>query len=506
MMHSRHLHLSIAALVVLTLSLQTKEREQPKKIVDFDETIYNWSRTFAEALHISGEKHYKVQDPQECMVQAIDAYLNCLDPHSSFLDPKTYKKIMESTSGEFFGVGIVIDNTRSAKDKHLTIINTIPGGPSEKAGVQSQDKIVEIDGKQLEGMSTEEATALLKGERNTKVKVKILREGHPDLITFTITRDVVKEQSSLCFYLPKQNIYYLSLTTFAENSHKQLAKLIKESAKKEYKGLVLDLRNNSGGLLVSAVDICGLFIDKGSLVVETKGKDDQEIEEYKTTTDPIANSTLPIVILINNYTASAGEILCGCLKIYSEKLAQEAARKNEPQKKLMVFLVGTKTFGKGSVQEIIPASNNCAFKLTTALYYLPDGNTIQGKGIEPDFTIERSFPPPERVVWFTQHHGRERTLKGTIKAHKESKDNQENDKPDTPNNNSDDDMHKTWAERMHNALNQDNQFKSAISLINLLDTAKNSIPESVSNRIKAVNFLQQNYIDDEKLEMEEVSI
>lgn len=493
----------LLALFALTAFLEAKSKEALKEeekieTLPYDEVIYNWSRTFAEVLQLAGKKHYSVKETEKCFHKAIGGFLNCLDPHSGFLEPKTYTKMIEETSGEFFGIGVVIDNTRSDKDKALLIINTIPGGPSDKAGIQALDKIVEIDGDILEGMSTEEATTKLRGERNTNVTIKVLREGHPDLLTFEITRDVVKEQSSLSFYLPAYNIYYVSLTTFADNSAQQLEKLLQQAATKQYKGLVLDLRSNTGGLLTSAINIAGLFLDKESLVVAIKGKEDSRHEEYKTDRDPVANNTLPVFILINNYTASAAEILSGCLKIHSTSLSQTSEKNKTDQKKLMIFLVGTKSFGKGSVQEVIPISNNCAIKLTTSLYYLPEDTLIQGKGIEPDFAIERMSPPTEKVKWFTEHHGREHNLSGFIDTEKKKDDKDKKKKK------KEEKKHKTWAERVQEMLNQDNQFKMTINLINFLDVAKKCYPQEVNSRQKAVAYLQKQFVTDQEIKLEEV--
>lgn len=484
-----------------------KKKDTEKKVtVNYDEAVYNWSRTFAEVLQTTGQKHYKVADFEQCMVKAIDSFLNCLDPHSSFLDPKTYKQILETTSGEFFGIGIVIDNTRQTKDKYLVVVDTIADGPADKAGIKPFDKIIEIEGHQLEGMTTEEATAKLKGERNTKVHLKILRENHPDLISFDITRDVVREQSSLAFYIPEYNVSYISLTMFTENSIKQIMELLSQAKKKKYKGLILDLRNNSGGLLTSVIDISGLFLEKGSLVVTTKDKADKETERYVTTREPIANDSLPIFILINNYTASAAEILAGCLKIHSEDAAKAAGSKG--QKKLMVFLVGTKSFGKGSVQEVIPVSNNCAMKLTTSLYFLPNDISIQGTGIEPDFVIEKRFPPTEQMLWFTKFYGRECALTNYIKISKNSsdKDDDEDEDGKSKKASSESDKKKTWAERARSMLETDNQLRDTISLINLLYTGKTSCPNNVTNRTKAVEFLKSNFITTDKVTLEEVKV
>ena len=264
--------------------------EQKDKPQNFDEIVYNWSRTFAEVFQLTNQKHYKVSNAEQCMIKSIDTFLSCIDPHSNLLDPKTYKNMLEATSGEFFGIGVVIDNTRNSKDKQLIIIDTIPDGPADKAGLKPFDKIVEIESKALEGMSTDEATAMLKGERNTKVHVKVMRENAPEILSFDITRDIIKEQNSLCFYLQDQDIYYLSLNMFTDTSARQIEQLLTKAHEKEYKGLILDLRNNSGGLLNSAIDIAGLFLDKGSLVVTTKDKHGTVTEEYRTTRDPITTN------------------------------------------------------------------------------------------------------------------------------------------------------------------------------------------------------------------------
>jgi len=473
---------------------QTKIK--PKK--SFDDIIFNWSGTFAEALQTTGDKHYKISDPQACMVKAINSFLNSLDPHSSFLDPKTYKSIIEATTGEFYGIGIVIDNTRSTKDKFLTVINTIPDGPADKAGIKPHDKIIEIEGNKLEGMPTEEAIAKLKGERNTTVNIKVIREKSKQPVSFGVTRDIIKEQSSLAFYIPKYNIYYVYLSTFSNNSVKQIKNILEKSKTKKYEGIVLDLRNNSGGLLNAVIDIASLFLDKGSLVVVTKDKNDKKIAEYKTTQTPIADVDIPIFILVNNYTASASEILAGCLKIHSQNLAKK--HKNTQQKRLMVFIIGTKTFGKGSVQEIIPVSNNCAIKLTTSLYFLPDYTTIQGKGIEPDFVIERLFPPPEKVVWFMERYGREEALQHSIKPN----GNKEADikKKDTKKkSDKTKEKPKSWTERIEKNLKKDNQFLDAIRLMNIL---KISDPAKVNNREDATKYLKDIFGLDGKLKIQKV--
>ena len=479
--------------VQITEKTSTPETSAQVSDETFNEVIFNWSRTFAQAMDIAHKKHYAITDPVENMTKAIDGFINSLDAHSNFLDPKTYREMLEMTSGEFFGVGIVIDNLRKSKDKHLTIIDTIPDGPADKVGIQPMDKIIEIDGEILEGLSTEKIISKLKGERHTTVKVKIMRENSPDLLPFEIVRDIVKEQHSLSFHIKSHNISYLSLSMFTDSAVKQIEQLLKKSQKQQHKALILDLRNNSGGLLNAAIDIAGLFLKKGSLVALTKDKNGQEIERYPTTRNPIAKTTLPIFILINNYTASAGEILAGCLKINSDTTND-----------YLVFLVGTKTFGKGSVQEVIPISNNCALKITTCLYFLPDNTTIQGTGIEPDFMVERTTPLTEQMQWFINNYGREETLDNYIKVTKEGmplpKEKKEKKEVPTKKGGS-----KRY-DRAKEMLQNDNQLRDCISLIGILNTAQMYTPELVATRADALAYLKQNHISSDKLEIEEVKI
>lgn len=470
------------------------KKDEPSK--DFDEVAYNWTRTYAESLQYIKKKHYNPSpNLEEGITKSIDTLLSTLDPHSGCLDPKAYQHIVESTSGSFFGIGVVIDNTRSKKDKQLTIIETLPDGPAYKAGVRGMDKIVEIEGEPLEGMSTEEAMAKLKGKQDTKVTIKVLRGTKNEMLTFTITRDVIKERNSLCFYLSDQNIYYISLNMFNEQSINQIKQLLQESNKKKYKGLVLDLRNNSGGLLTSAINIAGLFLPKDSLVVTTRDKTNTILEKYKTTHASVTTTKMPpVFILINNYTASAAEILAGCLRIHADK---ETA--GNP---LMAFLIGTKTFGKGSVQEIIPISNNCALKLTTSLYYLPDDTSVQGAGIEPDFMIEKMAELPEQASWFKKHYGTEKALSNYIKPIGFSDEKAKKEEITKKDN----DDEKNWTERVKEMLVADNQFRAAVRLINILANAQQNSPNLVSTTKKARSFLKGLYPTDEKIDMTEIKV
>ena len=278
---------------------------------------------------------------------------------------------------------------------------------------------------------------------------------------------------------------------FSEGSAQQLEQLLTKAHKKEYKGLILDLRNNSGGLLPSAIDIAGLFLEKGSVVVTTKDKNGKVTEEYRTTRNPIA-SHIPIFILINNYSASAAEILAGALKIHADKKSDKK-KKNNP----LVFLVGTKTFGKGSVQEVIPISNNCAIKITTSLYFLPDNSSIQAEGIVPDFEIERCLPPSEQQQWVAKFYGREQALANHIKL----SDKKDEPKKDEPKN-----KVKSWAERAKQTLSTDNQFLETINLINLLQVGQKQCSLDLTSRQAGINFINSVFTSSKNLKLVEVKV
>lgn len=475
------------------------ESTQSKKNIalsteQFDEQIYTWSRVIAHVLQLIRQKHFKVVDLETCMIKSINEMLATLDPHSGLLDPKTYKSMLESTSGEFFGTGIIIDRTRKTNDKFLTIIDTIPEGPAEKAGILALDKIVQIDDELLDQMSTEEAITKLKGPKNTKVTLKIMRNNHHDLISCDVFRDIVKEQSSLSFVVKEHNICYLSLASFSENATKDIEALVHQAQKHKYKGIILDLRNNSGGLLTSAVDICGLFIPKNSIVVTTKNKHGAKIEEYRTKRTPLNLGTIPLIILINNYTASAAEILAGCLKVHSDK-----ATTNSQHPSPNVILVGTTTFGKGSVQELIPIPGNLAVKLTVSLYYLPDESTIQGIGIEPDIAITKYSPPTEETLWFIKQYGHEKSFENHITTEISAEKNKKNTPIKVPQKK---DAH--WIERSKKMFDTDNQLRESISLINILDAAQKNNPNILKTRATMLDFLNNTYIGNKKLEIEEI--
>lgn len=470
-------------------------KDQTVPLPDFDQVIFKYSQSFAQVVHIVNQKYHEPINPEKAMINAINAFIGTLDPHSSFMDPKSYKEIMETTQGEFFGIGVVIDNMKESEQEFLKIIDTIPTGPADKAGIRADDLIVQINDEVLKGLTVEEIIAKLKGKRNTEVHVKIKRGTNPELLSFTIKRDVVKEQDALCYYFKDHNIYYLSLRMFTENSIKQLEQLVKKCQSQNSKGIILDLRNNSGGLLNAVVDIAGLFLPLNSLVVITQERDKKV--EYTTTRAPLEIGSIPVFILINNLTASAAEILAGCLQIHSDAIHQKDGKKNP-----LVFLVGSKTFGKGSVQEVIPIPNDCAAKVTTALYYLPNNTSIQSVGIEPDFAIEPRFLPTKDMQWFNKFFGYENSLKNAIK----NKDAPTNTAKNSTASQETKEKEKTWQEKKQEQIGTDYVVLSTLRLLEMFTMAKKAFPDQVSTRKDSIDFLKKNYVTSDTIAMEEITI
>jgi len=400
----------------------------------------------------------------------------------------------------------------------LFVVDVVPNGPAFKAGIQAGDKIVEITGKKLRGLSSDEVVTLLKGKVGTKLTLKVLRK--KKLMSFTVVRDIIKDQTALSYRFKNQNVYYLSLKIFNEVAAQQMAKLLRKANAGRCKGIVLDLRRNPGGTLDSAIEMAGLFLKKGSLVVSTKDRDRKLVRAYRTTRDPILKSNTPIFILIDNFSASAAEILVGSLKHHSEH--------KKKHKNLMVFLVGTPTFGKGSVQELIPIKNGCALKITTMLYYLPNDISIQARGIKPDFTINKKYSPTAEMKLVNEFYGKETALKNHITVDevkgkkpgdwkkgkkgfwsnlfggKSDKQKQKSSGKNKRDKKKKEEKKKSWNERQKERLALDVQVQASVNMINLLEIAKKADAKALRTRNDALRFLKKNYLTDDVVPLEKI--
>lgn len=461
--------------------------KSPEKPTDFEKNIYNWSKTMAEAFHVVDKKYYQPIDVSKAMIKAINSFVS-LDPHSGALDPKSYEDLLQTTQGEFCGIGVVIHSLKEADDEFVMIVDTIPGGPADKAELKGGDKIIQINNELVKGMNLDEAVSKLKGKKDSTVELKVTRGTPGQLKSFTVTRDIIKEQNVTGFYFPEHNIDYLALNLFTENSVKQVEQVLKKSKSHKAKAVILDLRNNSGGRLDSALEIAGLFLPKNSVVVRTKNEKKEVLEEYKTKREPITNSAVPIFILINNFTASAAEILAGTLRLYSKE-----------DNNLLAFITGTESFGKGSVQELIPISNDCALKITIGLYYFHDNSCLQKTGITPDFIIKQKLPPTAEMEWMNSHFGKESALKNALTLDKKEA------KKDTAKKATDDEE-KSWKERRIEAISSDHQILSTIRLIEMLDLGTKAYPAKLKKRSDILSFLGKHFNTDEKIAMEEITL
>ncbi|MBU3059214.1 S41 family peptidase [Pseudomonas indica] len=326
-------------------------------------------RTFAEVLDRIKAAYVEPVDDKTLLENAIKGMLSNLDPHSAYLEPEAFAELQESTSGEFGGLGIEV----GVEDGFIKVVSPIDDTPASKAGIEAGDLIVKIDGQPTKGLSMMEAVEKMRGKPGSKITLTLVREGGKPF-DVELTRAVIKVKS-VKSQLLEPGYGYIRITQFQINSGeevgKALARLKKDNGGKKLNGLVLDLRNNPGGVLQAAVEVSDHFLTKG-LIVYTKGRIANS--ELRFSADPAdASEGVPLVVLINGGSASASEIVAGALQDHKRGV-----------------LMGTDTFGKGSVQTVLPLNNDRGLKLTTALYYTPNGRSIQAQGIEPDIEVGRA--------------------------------------------------------------------------------------------------------------------
>ena len=325
-------------------------------------------RTFTDVFGRIKNDYVVDVDDKELIENAIRGMLSGLDPHSSYLDAEDYTELQVGTSGEFGGLGIEV----GMEDGFVKVIAPIDDTPAQRAGVQAGDLIIRLDDTPVKGMSLNDAVKVMRGKPGTDIELTIIREGLDKPLNITITRDVITVRSVRSRML-EPGYAYLRISQFqsktAENVSDAVSDLKKEN-KGPLKGLVLDLRNNPGGVLSGAVAVSDAFLKKG-MIVYTEGRIEDSRLRFNATPDDLLDGA-PMVVLVNQGSASASEIVAGALQDHQRAL-----------------ILGSKTFGKGSVQTILPLSSDSALKLTTARYYTPNGRSIQAEGITPDIELER---------------------------------------------------------------------------------------------------------------------
>jgi len=329
-----------------------------------EKDIYKKIDLFGEVLEKINKEYVDEIDQSESMDSAINGLLQSLDPYSAYMSPEIFKEMQTETSGEFGGLGIEV----SMESGVVKVISPIDDTPASKAGIKAGDYIVKINNTQVQGKSLSEAVDLMRGPVGSGIELTIRRIGEKKALTFNIIREIIQIQSVKAEILEK-NIGYIRLTSFNENSGKQIKKEIKKFEKnKDVNAYILDLRNNPGGLLSQAIKISDFFLDNGEIVSTKSRKASENRKWFATKGDLIKGKT--IIVLINYGSASASEIVAGALKDHKRAI-----------------LLGETSYGKGSVQSIIPLNNDGAIRLTVAKYYLPSGESISEVGVSPDIEI-----------------------------------------------------------------------------------------------------------------------
>lgn len=355
-----------------------------------DRSLYKNLKTFSEVLDIIDKNYVEPVKVKDLIRGAINGMIKSLDPHSSYMTAEMYKELEVETKGSFGGIGIEITIHKDI----LTVVSPIEDTPAFHAGLKAGDQILMIDGKSTKDITIMEAVNRLRGPKDTKVTLSIMREGSSKLKEVTITRAIIKIVSVKHKVIDGQ-IGYIRIASFQEKTADDLHRAIRDVTEKSQplKGIVLDLRNNPGGLLTQSVAVSDVFLKSG-VIVSTRGRS-KSMESTATAKEDGTEPTCPIVVLVNEGTASAAEIVAGAL--------QDQGR---------ALVLGTQTFGKGSVQTVIPLENGDAVKLTTARYYTPKGRSIQAEGIVPDIVLkyQRSPDDPNGEDYVI----RERDLKGHI--------------------------------------------------------------------------------------------
>ena len=360
----RYVAVSTLVFVVLPFSSATAQDSQAESLpLPLDEV-----RMFTEALDRIRAVYVEEVDDKTLLENAIRGMLSGLDPHSSYVVENEYDSLQETTTGEFGGLGIEVGR----EDGYIKVISPIDDTPAYRAGIQAGDLIIQIDNRPTRQILPEEAAQLMRGEPGTEVTVTIAREGR-EPFDLTITREVIAITSVRSRML-EPGYAYLRISQFRVNTsneiEEEIAKLYAEND--ELKAMVLDLRNNPGGVLQASVGVVDAFIDQGRIVY-TEGRIEGNDMEFMATTNTVAGD-IPLVVLINNGSASASEIVAGALQDHGRAI-----------------IMGTQSFGKGSVQTVMPLAEQRAIKLTTSLYFTPSGRSIQAQGIEPDIIVENAF-------------------------------------------------------------------------------------------------------------------
>jgi len=337
-----------------------------------DNKVYEQLNVFGEAFDRINEMYVEEVDVERLIQSAINGMLNSLDPHSGFLPPRSYEDMQIDTKGSFGGLGIEV----TQEEGFVKVVSPMDDTPAFRAGVEAGDYITHIDGEPILGLSLSEAVEKMRGPVGEKIVITIVRVSEDEPFDVTIVRDTIKLVAARVRY--EDNVVIMRVSTFNEQTIPNLKDGVKKvlqenNGMRNVNGFILDLRNNPGGLLSEAVSVSDLFLNEGE-IVSTRGRTDSDMDRFTASKGDLAEG-LPLIVLINGGSASASEIVAGALQDHSRAI-----------------LVGTKTFGKGSVQTVVPLVGDVAMRLTTARYFTPSGRSIQAMGVSPDIIVEQQSP------------------------------------------------------------------------------------------------------------------
>lgn len=414
------------------------------KIAAKSDDSYEELKIFADVIELIEKEYVDEVQSKELIQKAIQGMVQSLDPHSSLLPPEAFEDLQIDTQGKFTGIGIHI----TMKDGFVTVISPIEDTPAYKAGIIAQDRIIKVDGKPVKDLR--EAVNMMRGPKGTQVSVTIMREGEKEPLDFDLVRDVIPIVSVKAINL-KPGFGYIRLSQFSGNTVDEFEEILKklESAKVPLKGLILDLRNNGGGLLNQAIQVSDLFLEEGK-ILSIEGRNKKNTKVYMATPNTVSRK-YPIVVLINGGSASASEIVAGAL---------------QDQKRALIL--GTPSFGKGSVQTVETLRDGSGLKLTIARYYTPSGRSIQAKGIEPDIVLKHKRIDPKE----SQEEGllKEKDLLNHLEAEPDTGQNKKSDSQDSKPKNPE--MEFRVGPLTVEQLRTDNQVMRALEILNSYDIFK----------------------------------
>lgn len=403
------------------------------------DTINAWSQAFGTMLQTVQKRDYLSIPIEEAMVNAMNGFLR-FDPHAQLLNEKKYISLFEIVEGELCGIGVVVA-PKEPTDELVTILDVFEGGPADLAGIQPHEKIVAIEETPVCELNTDEMVCKLKGKEGSQLNLTLISsKGLPRVVQ--VKRGIVKNSQCNGYFFKNDQVAYVAIRQFSKTTVDIVKSALQTAQHRHARGLIIDLRCNGGGAFAAGIHVAELFMIPGTTIVSTKDRAGKTTQSYTAQGTPLWNQRMPLIILTDGYSASAAEILTGALSVYG-------AAQNLP-----IFTLGTATNGKASVQDIIPLPNNCALKLTTALYCLPDNRIIQGEGITPNFEVERLILRSEEHTMLSQLFSSEKRFKSIFHP--------------TGNGTHTTRARKKLEDRRLEELDQDNQVRTALSIFAIL--------------------------------------